>query len=94
MVAARDEDSDAVDTDFSEALSLAAHTGERNHLLFHFGSADTSVWELSRGSRRALARTPPSGGGASASIPPRSDHGSVSRRGTCTLTTRLALLTA
>jgi hypothetical protein len=36
-----------VDTHLAEARSLAGHTGERNHLLFHFGPANTSAWELS-----------------------------------------------
>jgi transcriptional regulator with XRE-family HTH domain len=47
MVAARDDDAGAVDTHLAEARSLAGHTGERNHLLFHFGPANTSAWELS-----------------------------------------------
>lgn len=47
MVAARDEDKGAVDTHLSEARSLAEHTGERNHLHFHFGQANVSAWELS-----------------------------------------------
>jgi len=47
MVAARDDDSGAVDTHLSEARSLAEHTGERNHLHFHFGMANTAAWELS-----------------------------------------------
>lgn len=47
MVAARDADASAVDTHLTEARSLAAHTGERNHLCFHFGMANTAAWELS-----------------------------------------------
>jgi len=47
MVAARDDERAAVETHLAEARSLAAHTGERNHLHFHFGQANVSAWELS-----------------------------------------------
>jgi transcriptional regulator with XRE-family HTH domain len=47
MVAARDNDRSRLDTHLAEARSLAIHTGERNHLHFHFGAANVSAWELS-----------------------------------------------
>ncbi|HSZ31643.1 MAG TPA: hypothetical protein VK784_18030, partial [Pseudonocardiaceae bacterium] len=30
----------------AEARSLAAHTGERNHLRYHFGPTNVAAWEL------------------------------------------------
>ncbi|MBO0873412.1 MAG: helix-turn-helix transcriptional regulator [Pseudonocardia sp.] len=47
LIAARDEDTTASDTHLEEARSLARHTGERNHLHFHFGPANVAAWELS-----------------------------------------------
>jgi hypothetical protein len=29
-----------------DAVDLAAHTGERNHLRFHFGPTNVAAWEL------------------------------------------------
>jgi transcriptional regulator with XRE-family HTH domain len=47
MVAARDDNRSDVDTHLGEARSLAEHTGERNHLNFHFGLSNAAAWELS-----------------------------------------------
>jgi transcriptional regulator with XRE-family HTH domain len=47
LVAARDRRSGDVSTHLEEARSLAAHTGERNHLRFHFGPTNVAGWELS-----------------------------------------------
>jgi transcriptional regulator with XRE-family HTH domain len=49
MLAAREHDSALVETHLSEARSLAAHTGEQNHLQLHFGIVNTAIWELSIG---------------------------------------------
>ncbi len=35
------------DTHLAEARSLAAHTGERNHMRYHFGPTEVLAWELS-----------------------------------------------
>ncbi|MDP8930612.1 MAG: hypothetical protein M3O70_19110, partial [Actinomycetota bacterium] len=46
QLAARDGcDSDA-ETHLSEAAELAARTGERNHLNYHFGPANVDAWSL------------------------------------------------
>jgi hypothetical protein len=47
LVAARDGRVGDVDMHFAEARSLAAHTGERNHLHYHFGPTNVAGWELS-----------------------------------------------
>jgi hypothetical protein len=47
MIEVRGEDHGSVDTHLAEARSIAAHTGERNHLRFHFGPANVAAWELS-----------------------------------------------
>jgi transcriptional regulator with XRE-family HTH domain len=47
LVAARDGDTGACSTHISEARTLARHTGERNHLRFHFGPANVEAWNLS-----------------------------------------------
>lgn len=47
LIAARDADMSRADTHLEEARSLAQHTGERNHLHFHFGPANVAAWELS-----------------------------------------------
>jgi hypothetical protein len=47
LVSARDGDSSKMAVHLEEARSLAAHTGERNHLRFHFGPANVAAWELS-----------------------------------------------
>lgn len=47
LIAARDDDISLADTHLEEARSLAKHTGERNHLQFHFGPANVAAWELS-----------------------------------------------
>ncbi|MGH3781238.1 MAG: hypothetical protein ACRDRO_11610, partial [Pseudonocardiaceae bacterium] len=47
LVAARDGRTGDVATHVSEARSLAAHTGERNHLRYHFGPTNVVGWELS-----------------------------------------------
>ena len=47
LVAARDGRTADIDTHLAEARSLAAHTGERNHLRYHFGPTNVAGWELS-----------------------------------------------
>jgi transcriptional regulator with XRE-family HTH domain len=47
LVAARDRRTGDVDTHLAEARSLAVHTGERNHLRYHFGPTNVAGWELS-----------------------------------------------
>ncbi|MGH3753216.1 MAG: helix-turn-helix domain-containing protein [Pseudonocardiaceae bacterium] len=47
LVAARDGRTGEVDTHLAEARSLAARTGERNHLRYHFGPTNVAGWELS-----------------------------------------------
>lgn len=47
LIAARDADLSSADTHLNEARSLAIHTGERNHLYFHFGPTNVAAWELS-----------------------------------------------
>ena len=47
MIEVRGEDHGRVDTHLAEARSIAVHTGERNHLRFHFGPANVAAWELS-----------------------------------------------
>ncbi|MGH3567509.1 MAG: hypothetical protein ACRDRH_16040 [Pseudonocardia sp.] len=47
LVAARDGRTADVATHLVEARSLAAHTGERNHLHYHFGPTNVAGWELS-----------------------------------------------
>ncbi|MGH3904596.1 MAG: helix-turn-helix domain-containing protein [Pseudonocardiaceae bacterium] len=46
LIAARDGRPGDVDTHFAEARSLAAHTGERNHMHYHFGPTNLAAWEL------------------------------------------------
>ena len=47
LVAARDGRPGDATTHLAEARSLAAHTGERNHLRYHFGPTNVAAWELS-----------------------------------------------
>jgi transcriptional regulator with XRE-family HTH domain len=47
LVAAHDGRVGDIDTHLSEARSLASHTGERNHLRYHFGPTNVAGWELS-----------------------------------------------
>lgn len=47
LIAARDADPNLADTHLEEARSLAVHTGERNHMHFHFGPTNVAAWELS-----------------------------------------------
>jgi transcriptional regulator with XRE-family HTH domain len=47
LVAAREGRTSEIDTHLAEARSLAAHTGERNHLRYHFGPTNVAGWELS-----------------------------------------------
>lgn len=47
LVAARDGRTADVATHLAEARLLAAHTGERNHLHYHFGPTNVAGWELS-----------------------------------------------
>ena len=42
----RRQRSDAA-THLDEARSLAGHTGERNHLRYHFGPTNVAAWEVS-----------------------------------------------
>ncbi len=46
LIAARDGRHGDVATHFAEAVSLAAHTGERNHMRYHFGPTNVAAWEL------------------------------------------------
>ncbi|MGH3935821.1 MAG: helix-turn-helix domain-containing protein [Pseudonocardiaceae bacterium] len=46
LVAARDGRTGDVATHLAEARSLAAHTGERNHMRYHFGPTNVAAWEL------------------------------------------------
>lgn len=46
LIAARDGRTDDVATHFAEARSLARHTGERNHMRYHFGPTNVAAWEL------------------------------------------------
>lgn len=46
LIAARDGRTGDVSTHFTEAQSLATHTGERNHMRYHFGPTNVAVWEL------------------------------------------------
>jgi transcriptional regulator with XRE-family HTH domain len=46
LVAARDGRSEESAAYLAEARDLAAHTGERNHLRFHFGPTNVAAWEL------------------------------------------------
>ncbi|MGH3616377.1 MAG: helix-turn-helix domain-containing protein [Pseudonocardia sp.] len=47
LAAARDGRAGDASTHLDEARSLAAHTGERNHFLYHFGPSNVAAWELS-----------------------------------------------
>jgi transcriptional regulator with XRE-family HTH domain len=46
LIAARDRRTGDVTTHLAEARSLAGHTGERNHLRYHFGPTNVAAWEL------------------------------------------------
>ena len=46
LIAARDGRADDAATHFAEARSLAEHTGERNHMRYHFGPTNGAAWEL------------------------------------------------
>ncbi|MGH3917307.1 MAG: hypothetical protein ACRDTC_28435 [Pseudonocardiaceae bacterium] len=46
LIAARDGRMGDSATHFAEAQSLAAHTGERNHMRYHFGPTNVAAWEL------------------------------------------------
>lgn len=46
LIAARDGRHGDVTTHLAEAGSLAAHTGERNHMRYHFGPTNVAAWEL------------------------------------------------
>jgi transcriptional regulator with XRE-family HTH domain len=45
-IAARDGRTGDVATHLAEARSLAAHTGERNHMRNHFGPTNVAAWEI------------------------------------------------
>ncbi|HET9254061.1 MAG TPA: hypothetical protein VFO16_02520 [Pseudonocardiaceae bacterium] len=47
LVSARDGRTDDASTHLGEARSLAAHTGERSHVRFHFGPTNVAAWDLS-----------------------------------------------
>jgi hypothetical protein len=47
LVSARDGRIGDSSTHLGEARSLAAYTGERNHVRFHFGPANVAAWDLS-----------------------------------------------
>jgi transcriptional regulator with XRE-family HTH domain len=47
LVSARDGRTGDASTHLTEARSLAEHTGERNHVRFHFGPANVAAWDLS-----------------------------------------------
>jgi transcriptional regulator with XRE-family HTH domain len=47
LVAARDGRDGDITIHLAEARSLAAHTGERNFLRYHFGPTNVAGWELS-----------------------------------------------
>jgi len=49
LVLARDGRADDAADHLAEARSLAAHTGERNHLRYHFGPANVAAWDLTIG---------------------------------------------
>jgi transcriptional regulator with XRE-family HTH domain len=46
LIAARDGRSSDVATHLAEARALAVHTGERNHMRYHFGPSNVAAWEL------------------------------------------------
>lgn len=46
LIAVRDGRTGDVATHLAEARSLAAHTGERNHMRYHFGPTNVAAWEL------------------------------------------------
>jgi transcriptional regulator with XRE-family HTH domain len=46
LVAARDGRTDDTAAYLVEARDLATHTGERNHMRFHFGPTNVAAWEL------------------------------------------------
>jgi hypothetical protein len=46
LIAAREGRTGDVATHLEEARSLAAHTGERNHMYGHFGPTNVAAWEL------------------------------------------------
>jgi transcriptional regulator with XRE-family HTH domain len=46
LIAARDGRAGDVATHLAEARTLAAHTGERNHMRYHFGPTNVAAWEL------------------------------------------------
>jgi hypothetical protein len=46
LIAAREGRTAEVATHLDEARSLAAHTGERNHMRHHFGPTNVTAWEL------------------------------------------------
>lgn len=46
QVAAKDGRTFEADTHLEEARALARHTGERNHLHYHFGPANVAAWSL------------------------------------------------
>jgi hypothetical protein len=46
LIAAREGQAGEVATHLAEARSLAAYTGERNHMRYHFGPTNVAAWEL------------------------------------------------
>jgi hypothetical protein len=46
LIAARDGRTGDVATHVAEACSLAAYTGERTHMRYHFGPTTVAAWEL------------------------------------------------
>ena len=46
LIATRDGRHGDVTTHLAEAGSLAAYTGERNHMRYHFGPTNVAAWEL------------------------------------------------
>ena len=46
LIAAREGRTQDMTTHLEEARSLARHTGERNHMHYHFGPTNIAAWEL------------------------------------------------
>jgi transcriptional regulator with XRE-family HTH domain len=49
LVSARDGRADNAAEHLAEASSLASHTGEQNHLRYHFGPTNVAAWDLTIG---------------------------------------------
>jgi len=81
LVAARDGRDADITTHLAEARSLAAHTGERNYLRYHFGPTNVAGWELSIAAENENGGGPDAAERFAATAPDLSVLGSKCREG-------------